>query len=226
MAPLGKSGKSLKHLVQISGKRTIDQVNQDWQDTYEPNKRQRVGDTPAKLDDGVEGPPRKSCLKRRSGHADPEDGHDRPMKRVKIPKPDEPDVREITKDGDPEFDFDLNRIFKGTHGPAFKKASDVEPKPVERRQNFGTESKVTSTIPGIGRKLAPLELLPVEIVQQILSHLLGDRTLHIELGRGWKKKFPVSATSFTHICPLHWLISLHRWPRDLTQCVGTPISKL
>ena len=195
MAPLGKSGKSLKHLVQISGKRTIDQVNQDWQNTYEPKKRQRVGDTPTKFNDCVEGSPRKSCLKRKSDHGDPEDGEDRPMKRVKIPKPDDPDVREFSKDGDPEFDFDLNRIFKGTHGPAFKKASDVKPEPVKRRQNFGTESKVISTIPGIGRRLAPLELLPVKILQQILSHLLGDRTLHIELGRGWKKKFPVSATS-------------------------------
>ena len=199
MAPLSKSSRSLKHLVQISGKRTIDQVNQDWRTAYEPNKRPRVGDPPAKPNGGVEGRPRKSCLKRKSDHADPGDGHDRPMKRVKIPKPDDPDVREFTKDGDPDFDFDLNRIFKGAHGPAFKAASDIkpksEPKPVECRQTFGAGSKVISPIPGIGRKLAPLEQLPVEIRQQILSHLLGDRTLHIELGRGWKKKYPVSATS-------------------------------
>ena len=195
MAPLNKPRKSPKCQVKISGKRTIDQVNQDWQDTYEPNKRQRVDNTAAKSDDDDAKRPKKSCLKRKSDHSDREDDHDQPKKRVKIPKPDNPDVREISKDGDPDFDFDLNRIFKGTNGPAFKTGNDAQPKPVERRRNFGTEFKVISTIPGIGRKLAPLELLPAEVLQQILGHLLGDRTLHIELGRGWKKKFNVSATS-------------------------------
>ena len=178
-------------MVQISGKRSIDQVNRDWRKIYDPNKRQCIRDTPTSLDDDVEERPRKSCLKRKSDDADPEDGHDRRKKRVKIPKPENPDVREFTKDGDPEFDFDLNQIFKGPRGPAFKKASDPTPKPKGRRQHFGAESEVTS-IPGLGRKLSRLEQLPAEVLQPTLRHLLGDRTLHIALGRGWKKNSLVS----------------------------------
>lgn len=184
--PMQKKRHGRRDMVKISGKRTIDMVNLDWDKKYP--KRQCLRDEPTAIEQ-TKSLPKKSCLKRELTPDD--DGIlDRPKKRVKIPNPNNPDVREFSAEGgDSDFDFDLNRIFKGSHGaPAFKKPEGA--KVAKCRQNFGEESKAT-TVPGIGRVMSRLELLPAEVLQPILKHLLGDRTLHIQMGRGWKKMHPV-----------------------------------